>query len=118
MFYPSVSSSGMRLVPVTNTQKSSGPRLRYKFFAGAKPARSHKEDLHHVGIIDYGGVRAGMGCLCGHRLGRPEEFLAAAPCRLPAAGAGELDNTPEAVEVWAAGLQQRFRGRRIAVILE
>jgi len=31
---------------------------------------------------------------------------------------GELDNTPEAVEVWAAGLQQRFRGRRIAVILE
>src|ERR1051326_3723271 len=69
MFYPSVSSSGMCLVPVTNTQKSSGPRLRYKFFAGAKPARSHKEDLHHVGIIDYGGVRAGMGCVCGHRLG-------------------------------------------------
>ena len=31
---------------------------------------------------------------------------------------GELDNTPEAVEVWAAGLQQRFSGRRIAVILE
>jgi transposase len=31
---------------------------------------------------------------------------------------GELDNTPEAVEVWAAGLQQRFGGRRIAVILE
>lgn len=32
--------------------------------------------------------------------------------------AGELDNTPEAVEVWAAGLQQRFGGRPIAVILE
>jgi len=31
---------------------------------------------------------------------------------------GELDNTPEAVEVWAANLQQRFGGRPIAVILE
>jgi len=31
---------------------------------------------------------------------------------------GELDNTPEAVEVWAAGLEQRFGGRPIAVCLE
>jgi len=31
---------------------------------------------------------------------------------------GELENTPEAVEVWAAGLQQRFGGRPIAVCLE
>ena len=32
--------------------------------------------------------------------------------------AGELDNTPEAVERWASQLQQRFGGRPIAVILE
>jgi len=32
--------------------------------------------------------------------------------------AGQLENTPEAVEAWAAGLQQRFGGRPIAVILE
>ena len=32
--------------------------------------------------------------------------------------AGELDSTPEAVEVWAAHLQLRFGGRPIAVILE
>src|SRR5678810_499426 len=32
--------------------------------------------------------------------------------------AGELDSTPEAVEVWAANLQHRFGGRPIAVILE
>ena len=32
--------------------------------------------------------------------------------------AGELDNTPEAVEAWAADLQQRFGGRPIAVIVE
>lgn len=31
---------------------------------------------------------------------------------------GELENTPEAVEAWAASLQQRFGGRPIAVILE
>lgn len=31
---------------------------------------------------------------------------------------GELDNTPEAVEVWAAGLHLRFGGRPVAVALE
>ena len=31
---------------------------------------------------------------------------------------GELENTPEAVEAWAAGLEQRFGGRPIAVCLE
>ncbi len=31
---------------------------------------------------------------------------------------GVLENTPEAVEVWAAALQQRFGGRPIAVCLE
>jgi transposase len=31
---------------------------------------------------------------------------------------GELENTPEAVQVWAAELAQRFAGRRIAVALE
>lgn len=31
---------------------------------------------------------------------------------------GELENTPEAVEIWAAGLAQRFGGRPIAVCLE
>jgi transposase len=31
---------------------------------------------------------------------------------------GELDNTPEAVEAWAANLQRRFDGRPVAVCLE
>ena len=31
---------------------------------------------------------------------------------------GELENTPEAVEVWAASLQQRFDGRPVAICLE
>ena len=31
---------------------------------------------------------------------------------------GELENTPEAVEVWASELEQRFGGRPLAVALE
>src|SRR5262252_3439910 len=31
---------------------------------------------------------------------------------------GELDNTPEAIEVWASNLQRRFGGRPIAVCRE
>jgi len=31
---------------------------------------------------------------------------------------GDLENSPEAVEAWAASLQRRFGGRPIAVILE
>lgn len=31
---------------------------------------------------------------------------------------GQLDNTPEAIQVWAAELAQRFGGRPIAVVLE
>jgi hypothetical protein len=30
---------------------------------------------------------------------------------------GELDQTPEAIDVWAAELEQRFPGRQIAVAL-
>jgi hypothetical protein len=30
---------------------------------------------------------------------------------------GELDNTPEAIELWAANLHRRFGGRPIAVCL-
>jgi transposase len=44
-------------------------------------------------------------------------------CRLLPTGsrrseAGELENTPEAVEAWAVDLQQRFGGQPVAVILE
>src|SRR5262249_15327493 len=48
MFKRSVSSRGMRLVPMTNSQKTSVPRLDYKAFGGTKPARSRKENRQHV----------------------------------------------------------------------
>jgi transposase len=41
-----------------------------------------------------------------------------APVGSPHQEEGELENTPEAVEVWAAGLEQRFGGRPIALCLE
>ena len=59
-----------------------------------------------------------MGRVCGHRLGRPEALLEILLSRSQQQEQGELQNTPEAVETWAAGLQQRFRGRPIAVCLE
>jgi len=40
------------------------------------------------------------------------------PAGSPQCEHGELDNTPEAVEVWAASLQQRFGGRPIALCME
>ena len=68
--------------------------------------------------IAIGEVRAALGRVCGDRLGRPEELLAAAPGWLPAFRAGGTGQYPEAVEIWAAGLEKRFDGRPIAVCLE
>src|SRR6516164_5993374 len=110
MLFPRVSSSGLRLVPETNTQNRSAPRLPYKTFVGAKPARSRRRM---------------------NRMSEPMPLAKSEPdwanqkhfWRLVPAGSsqqeqGELENTPEAVEAWAAALQQRFGGRPIAVCLE
>jgi transposase len=47
-----------------------------------------------------------------------KNFWRLAPAGSGRQESGELNNTPEAVEVWAAGLQQRFGGRPVAVCLE
>ena len=47
-----------------------------------------------------------------------KNFWRLVPAGSPRQEQGELENTPEAVEVWAATLQQRFGGRPIAVCLE
>src|SRR5262245_5745637 len=89
MFKRSVSSRGMRLVAMTNSQKRSVPRLDYKAFGGTKPARSRKENRQHVErIIGSIVVGTGVGRVGGNGLGRPEEFLAARPRRQPAVGSG------------------------------
>jgi len=47
-----------------------------------------------------------------------KNFWRLVPADSPKHEQGELENTPEAVEVWAAGLEQRFGGRPVAVCLE
>src|SRR5499427_7778749 len=59
-----------------------------------------------------------MGRVRGHRLGRPEELWRLVPVGSQDYEQGQLENTPEAVEAWAANLQQRFGGRPIAICLE
>jgi transposase len=59
-----------------------------------------------------------MGCLGSHRLGRRETLLEAAGYASQQTQQGELPNTPEALDTWAAQLYDRFAGRPIAVCLE
>jgi transposase len=47
-----------------------------------------------------------------------KHFWRLAPVGLDKQEQGEIENTPEAVEVWAMSLHQRFGGRPIAVCLE
>jgi hypothetical protein len=47
-----------------------------------------------------------------------KNFWRLAPTGSQQQESGELENTPEAVEAWAASLQQRFGGRPVAVCLE
>ena len=108
----------MRLVPATNSQKLSGPRLHYKAFVGARPARWERrlkpgpESLPKATSEPEGAAFAAIDWA------DQKNFW-----RWTAAGSqqqeqGELENTPEAVAVWAAALPQRFGGRPIAVCWE
>src|SRR5215470_9047789 len=90
MFWSRVSSSGMRLVPETNTQKPSVPRLNYKAFGGARPARSTRRMKSNDECDASGEVRTRMGRVCSHRLGRPEALLEIGTSRQPEAGAGGI----------------------------
>jgi len=108
----------MRLVLMTNSQKTSVPRLDYKAFRRSQARPFQKGESQTCRTHYRSVVGTGVGRVGGDRLGRPEEFLAAPPRRQPAVGSWGVGHTPEAVERWAANLQQRFGGRPIAVILE
>jgi hypothetical protein len=70
---------------------------------------SLKEKEGPAGALERG-VRRGLGLFIAQHF-LQDLFERASRCY-------ELDSTPEAVELWAAHLQQRFGGRPIAVILE
>ena len=57
-------------------------------------------------------------CICRNRLGRPKARLGACKPGHRRSGAGTIDHTPEAVDVWAAELRLRFGGQPVAVALE
>src|SRR5262252_9071672 len=105
----------MRLVPSTNSQKSSGPRLHYKAFVGAKPARSEWRLCSMSEPSTAVASAPEWAALVAIDWGDQKNFWRLLPAGSERQEQGELDNTPEAVEVWAAGLQQRFSGRPIAV---
>jgi transposase len=108
------------LVPETNAQMTSGSRLYYRPFGGTKPAC---QKIHTGGCF--------MSDVPGSVAAEPEwaafvaiDWADKKHCwKLLAAGSempesGTLENTPEALSVWAANLQERFGGRPIAVGLE
>ena len=47
-----------------------------------------------------------------------KHFWSLAPCDGGPPESGTLDNTPEAIELWAMALRQRFAARPIAVAIE
>src|SRR5216683_6169943 len=119
MFWSRVSSSGMRLVPETNTQKPSVPRLNYKAFVGARPARSRREDeIAMTNTMPAAKSEPECAAFVAFDWADQKHYWKLVPAGSQQQEQGELQNTPEAVETWAAGLQQRFRGRPIAVCLE
>src|SRR5215467_255301 len=90
MFWSRVSSSGMRLVPETNTQKPSVPRLNYKAFVGSQASPFERRMKSNDECDASGEIRTRMGRVCGHRLGRPEALLEIGTSRQPEAGAGGI----------------------------
>src|SRR6516225_1764163 len=118
MFKRSVSSRGMRLVPKTNTQKTSAPRLLYKAFGGAKSARFKRRIGHMSNPLTPTPSEPEWAALAAIDWADQKNFWRLLPAGSRQSESGELDNTPEAVEVWAANLQQRFGGRPIAICLE
>src|SRR6516225_5179418 len=116
MFFQSVSSSGMRLVPATNTQKSSGPRLTIRL--SAEPSQPvGKEDRMSESLISAASEPE-WAAFAAIDWADQKNFWRLVPAGSQHFEQGELENTPEAVEAWAANLQQRFGGRPIAVCLE
>src|SRR5664279_2979154 len=108
----------MRLVPVTNSQKSSDPRLYYKAFVGAKPARSNWRINTMSDSLPSVTTEREWAAFAAIDWADQKHFWRLVPADSQHAEQGEWDNTPEAVEVWATALERRFGGRPIAVCLE
>ena len=109
----------MRLVLMTNTQKTSAPRLSIRLSVGAKPCPFEKEDCEPMSDSWTAATsELEFAAFAAMDWADQKNFWRLLPAGSRRSEAGELENTPEAVEAWAAGLQQRFGGGPIAVIVE
>src|SRR5215471_10880010 len=113
----SASSGGMRQVPVTNSQKSSGSRLHYKTFVGARTAHSIRRSIMSNPLpIDE--TEPEWAAFAAIDWADQKHAWRLVPAGSAIHEKGELENTPEAVDQWAANLYVRFGGRLIAIGLE
>src|SRR5262245_11724985 len=108
----------MYLVPLTNSQKTSDPRLNYKAFGGTRPARSRKGFATMSDALTSASSEPEWAAFAAIDWADKKNFWRLLPTGTRRSEKGELENSPEAVEAWAAGLQRRFGGRPIVVILE
>ncbi|MCL5744018.1 MAG: hypothetical protein M1541_08840, partial [Acidobacteria bacterium] len=105
---PSRSSGGMCLVPETNSQKLSEPGLYYKTFAGTKPApRKGVWVMPDTAVTTSEPAWAAFVAL---DWGSQKHAWVLQPADGGKQDRGYVDNTPEAIAVWAAALRHRFGG--------
>ena len=90
-------------------------RLHYKPFVGTRTARPGKDGNELMKEQDSEPQWAAFTAI---DWADQKHFWRLVPAGSDRQEHGELENTPEAVEVWAMGLHDRFGGRAIAVCLE
>jgi len=90
-------------------------RLHYKPFVGIRTARPGKDGNELMKEQDSEPQWAALTAI---DWADQKHFWRLVPAGSDRQEYGELENTPEAVEVWAMGLHDRFGGRAIAVCLE
>jgi transposase len=92
-------------------------RLHYKPFGGIQPARTGKEP----NVAEPNHEQAGepeWAAFAAIDWADQKHYWKLAPAGSGEQQQGEIENTPEAVELWAMELYRRFGGRPIAVCLE
>ena len=100
----------MRLVPETNTQKPSAPRLHYKTFVGAKPARSRRGMIRMSEPMPSAKSEPEWAAFAAIDWADQKNFWRLAPAGSGQPEQGELENTPEALEAWAQRLRTIIGG--------
>src|SRR5215212_4290796 len=108
----------MRLVLMTNTQKTSAPRLSIRLSQEPSPARSRGRLRSMSDGWTTAASEPEWAAFAAIDWADQRNFWRLLPAGSRGSEAGELENTPEAVESWAVALQQRFGGGPIAVIVE